>query len=146
MSVDLGELKGDSLERRYRERGAAYVARLVRRPRVLAAEQVIALLEPAVERGELPVDEAEDVALADVVIRGRRRDDNAEVYLVLEISWRVDAHDVERAVQRAALLQRAGLAAVPVVAGKAILPEAVERARELRVWQLTDGQVVVPEA
>ncbi|HXH11859.1 MAG TPA: hypothetical protein VNP04_19105 [Alphaproteobacteria bacterium] len=145
MSVDLGELKGDSLERRYRERGPAYVAQLLRRPRVLAVEQVLALLEPAVQRGELPADEAEDVALADVVIRGRRRDDEVDVYLVLEVSWRVDTHDVERAVRRAAGLQRAGLAAMPAVAGRAILPAAAERARELGVWQLTDGQIVRPE-
>jgi len=145
MSVDLGELKGDSLERRYRERGPAYVAQLLRRPRVLTVEQVLALLEPAVQRGELPADEAEDVALADVVIRGKRRDDEVDVYLVLEVSWRVDTRDVERAVRRAAGLQRAGLAAVPAVAGRAILPEAAERARELRVWQLTDGQIVRPE-
>jgi len=144
MLVDLGELKGDSLERRYRERGPAYFARLVRRARVLAGEELLDLLEAAVEQGQIPAHEAQDIALADVVIRGRRREDDTEVYLVVEVSWGVDAHDVERAARRAALLQEAGLVAVPVVAGKVILPEAVERARELRVWRLTDGQIMVP--
>jgi len=144
MLVDLGELKGDSLERRYRERGPAYFARLVRRARVLAGEELLDLLEAAVEQGQIPAHEAQDIALADVVIRGRRREDDTEVYLVVEVSWGVDAHDVERAARRAALLQKAGLVAVPVVAGKVILPEAVERARELRVWRLTDGQIMVP--
>jgi hypothetical protein len=31
------------------------------------------------------------------------------------------------------------------VAGKAVLPEAVNRAREIQVWQITDGRVVTPE-
>lgn len=44
------------------------------------------------------------------------------------------------------LLRRTGVMAMPVVAGKAILPEAASRARELQVWQLTDGQVVTPES
>lgn len=144
MLVDLGELKSDSLERRYRERGPAYFARLVRQARVLAGEELLDVLEAAVEQGQIPAHEAQDIALADVVIRGRRREDDTEVYLVVEVSWGVDAHDVERAARRAALLQEAGLVAVPVVAGKVILPEAVERARELRVWRLTDGQIMVP--
>lgn len=86
------------------------------------------------------------MALADLVIRGRRREDNAEVFLVVEVSWGVGPYDVERAAHRAELLRRTGVMAMPVVAGKAILPEAASRARELQVWQLTDGQVVTPES
>jgi hypothetical protein len=144
MSIDLAELKGDSLERRYRERGPAYFARLVRRPRVLAVEEVMDLLEPIVAHGALSADEADEVALADVVMRGRRQEDNAEVYLVVEVSWGVGPYDVDRAAHRAALLQRAGLVALPVVAGKVVLPQAASRAQELRVWQVTDGQVLTP--
>jgi hypothetical protein len=145
MTIDLADLKGDSLERRYREHGPAYFGRLVRRSRVLGAEEVMDLLEPVVEQGELSALEADEVALADLVIRGRRREDDTEVYLVVEVSWGVGPYDVERAAHRADLLRRAGLLALPVVAGKAVLPEAASRARELRVWQLTDGQVVTPE-
>jgi hypothetical protein len=146
ITIDLADIKGDSLERRYREHGPAYFARLVRSSRVLGAEEVMDLLEPVVERGELSALEADEVALADLVIRGRRREDNTEVYLVVEVSWGVGPYDVERAAHRADLLRRAGWLAMPVVAGRAVLPEAASRARELRVWQLTDGQVVTPES
>ena len=145
MSIDLAELKGDSLERRYRERGPAYFARLVRRPRVLAVQEMLDLLEPVVERGELSAEEVDEAALADMVVQGRRREDNAGVYLVVEVSWGVGPYDVERAAHRAELLRRAGLLAMPVVAGKAVMPEVARRARELQVWQVTDGQVVTPE-
>jgi hypothetical protein len=74
-----------------------------------------------------------------------RREDDAEVYPVVEISWDVSSFDVVRAAHRAVLLRRAGLLALPVVAGKAVLPEAVNRAREMQVWQITDGQVATPE-
>jgi hypothetical protein len=139
-------LKDDILERRYRERGPAYFDRLVRRSRVLTAEEVMDLLEPAVEQGELSALEADEVALADLVIRGRRREDNTEVYLVVEVSWGVGLYDVERAAHRADLLRRTGWLATPVVAVRTVLPEASNRARELRIWQLTDGQMVTPES
>jgi hypothetical protein len=145
VTLDLADLKGDSHERRCREHGPAYFGRLVRRSRVLTAAEVMDLLEPIVERGELSALEADEVALADLVIRGRRREDNTEVYLVVEVSWGVGPYDMERVAHRAELLRRTGVLAMPVVAGKAILPEAARRAQEPRVWQLTDGQVAVPE-
>lgn len=48
--------------------------------------------------------EAGDIVLADVLPRGRRRDDNTEVYVVVEVSWRADPYDVEQAVRHATLL------------------------------------------
>ena len=48
---DVGELKGDSLERRYRERAVAYFGRLLRRVRVLSLEELSTLLDEAVARG-----------------------------------------------------------------------------------------------
>jgi hypothetical protein len=138
-------LKDDMLERRYREHGPAYFCRLVRRSRVMTAAAMMDLVEPIVEHGELSAIEADEVALADLVIRGRRREDDAEIYLVVEVSWGVGPYDVERAAHRAELLRRTGVMAMPVVAGKAVLPEAASRARELQVWQLTDGQAVTPE-
>ena len=56
------------------------------------------------------------------------------------------SYDVEHAAHWAYLLRRVGWSTAPVVAGKTVLPEAASRARELRVWQLTDGQVVTPES
>ncbi|GIX49765.1 MAG: hypothetical protein KatS3mg131_3976 [Candidatus Tectimicrobiota bacterium] len=142
--IDVGELKGDSLERRYRERAGAYFARLLRRPRLLPEEELEAVLETAVARGLLSEAEAHDVTWADLLVRGRRRDDDAEVVLVVEVSWGVGPHDVEQAAQRAALLSRAGLPALPVVAGKTITPEAARLAQARQVWQVLDGQMVVP--
>ena len=142
MTIDLADLKGDSLERRYREHGPAYFGRLVQRSRVLGAEEVMDLLESVVEQGQLSALEADEVALADLVIRGKRREDDAKVYLVVDVSWGVGPYNVERAAHRVELLRRAGVSALSVVAGKVVLPEAAGLARQLGVWQLTDGYVV----
>jgi hypothetical protein len=145
LTVDVGELKGDSLERRYRERAPAYFARLVRRTRLVSGEELAGLLEGAVTQQLLSEEEAEQVGLADLILHGQRRADDRDVYLVVEVSWGVGPHDVERAAARAALLDKAGLPAMPVVAGKSVTRDAVALARTLAVWQVTDGQVIPPD-
>jgi hypothetical protein len=145
LSTDVAELKGKSLEAEYRSKVSAYFGRLVRRVHLLSQDELATLLEDAVDRGELSEDQLEDVVLADVIVRGKRRGDGADVFLVVEVSWGVGLHDVERAVRRAALLAQIGTPAWPVVAGKWITPDAAQMARASRVWQVTDGRAVPPE-
>lgn len=110
---------------------------------MLTVEELAALLDEAVARGALSEAEAEDVTWADLVVRGQRRKDGTEVYLVVEIAWGIGPQDVERAAHRAALLTRVGMPTLPVVAGKTITDEATRLAQARQVWQLTDGQAVL---
>ena len=146
LKIDVGDLKGDNLERRYREKAPAYFGRLVRRMHVLSAEELAGLLEDAVEQGQLTDAEKDEAILTDVVVRGRYQGSGAEVYLVIEVSWGVGVHDVERAVQRAAVLGKLGIPALPVVAGKAVTAQAEQLAHEQHVWQVIDGQAVSPQS
>ncbi|HZA28834.1 MAG TPA: hypothetical protein VE735_04435 [Gammaproteobacteria bacterium] len=146
LKIDVGDLKGDNLERRYREKAPAYFGRLVRRMRVLSAEELAGLLEDAVEQGQLTDAEKDEAILTDVVVRGRYQGSGAEVYLVIEVSWGVGVHDVEWAVQRAAVLGKLGIPALPVVAGKAVTAQAEQLAHEQHVWQVIDGQAVSPQS
>jgi polyhydroxyalkanoate synthesis regulator phasin len=142
----VGTLRGESLERRYQARVFAYFGRVLRRAHALTSDEIAVLVEGAVESGVLSDEEAQQVALADVVVRGRRMTDGSTVYLVVEVSVGVGIGDVQRAVERAALLARTGVTALPAVAGEWILPDAADMARGLRVWQVTDGRVAIPEA
>ncbi len=117
---------------------------LIRRTHVLSGEELDTLLEGAVAQGQLSEAEADEILLADLLLRGRRRADNAEVYVVVEISWKIDPYDVERSVRRAALLSRLGTPALPAVAGKEVIDEAASLASMLHVWQLTNGQARPP--
>jgi hypothetical protein len=146
LKIDVGDLKGDNLERRYREKAPAYFGRLVRRMRVLSAEELAGLLEDAVEQGQLTEAEKDEAILAGVVVRGRYQGSGAEVYLVIEVSWGVGVHEVERAVQRAAVLGKLGIPALPVVAGKAVTAQAEQLAHQKHVWQVIDGQAVFPQS
>ena len=141
---DVGELKGQSLEAAYRSKGPAYFCRLLRRPHVLTPDELTALIEDARDSGVLSEVDARQLYETDLVVRGRRPEDGAEVFLVVEVSWGVGPYDVERAAQRAVLLSRTGLATIAVVAGQRILPEAAALARQAQVWQITDGQAIPP--
>jgi hypothetical protein len=144
LTNDMAEVKGIVLELRYRDRAYAYFAPLIRRTRVLSGDELDALLEGAIAQGQLSEAEADELLLADLLLRGRRRADNSEVYLVVEVSWKVDPYDVERSVRRAALMSRIGIPAVPVVAGREVLAEAANLADMLQVLQLTNGQAIPP--
>jgi hypothetical protein len=141
---EVGDLKGMALEDRYRDRAFAYFSGLIRRSHVIFGDELVALLEEAVTRGALSEEGADEVGRADVVVRGRRRDDDAEVYLVVEVSWGIGIDDVERAVRRAALLAQLGLQTIPVVAGQSITDGAVELSRAMHAWQVLDGRVIAP--
>ena len=140
----VGDLKGIILESRYYNRAFAYFSRLVRRAHALSGDELHAMLEPAINQGLLSEEGADEVLQADVVVRGRQRDDGAEIYLVVEVSWGIGTGDVERAVRRASLLAQTGVQTLPVVAGERITDEAAELARAMRAWQVLDGQALPP--
>ncbi|MGC8963577.1 MAG: hypothetical protein ACP5LK_06455 [Candidatus Bipolaricaulaceae bacterium] len=137
--ADVGELKGISLELRWRERAPAYLAKLLRRARLIPDSELMELLDSEKVRSLLSEEEREDLLLADFVVWGRRKADEGEVYLVGEVSWVVDCADVERARRRADLFSRLGITAFPVVAGRTITEEADHLARERKVLRFLDG-------
>lgn len=142
---DFAQLNGDNLERRYRERAHAYFGRLLRKGRVLGPDELSDLLEEAADRDVLSQSDRDEVAWADVIMRGRWRADGRQVMVLAEVSWVVDRNDVRRAVDRAALLARLGTPVVPVVAGDSVTERAADMARSRNVWQILDGRLVEPD-
>ena len=145
LTDDVGTLKGKSLEADYRVKGPAYFSRVVRRPHVLTSDELITMVEDARDRGVLSDTDAQEIYDADVVVQGRRPEDGAIVYLVVEVSWGVGPHDVDRAAPRAALLARVGVTALPAVAGARVTADARHLARTHKVWQVIDGYAIPPE-
>lgn len=145
LTDDVGDLKGSDLERRYRERAPAYFDDLLRRIYVLSAQELAALLDEPVAKGVLSQAERKDLLMSDVVVRGRRRKDDGEAYLVVEVSVGIGKGDVERAVRRAEVLSRAlEQPSMAVVAGEWITPKAEQQARQWGVWRVLDGRALAP--
>ncbi|MDR7413518.1 MAG: hypothetical protein QN202_05010, partial [Armatimonadota bacterium] len=139
----VGALKGENLERRYRERAASYFQRVLRRIRVLDHQQLGLLLDDAVDQGRITPDERAQVLEADVVVAGLA--DGREVYLLAEVSGTITAHDVRRARARAAALEKAtGYPVLPAVAGEHLSDDRETQQEATAVWRVLDGRVEPP--
>ena len=140
MRQDIGALKGPTKEWFYRDRAAAIFGRLLTAGQD-ATQEVIRHLRAAQQASRLSAEEYQSVLNADLLWSGKLWDTGEEVVLVLEASWKVHENDVERAVQRAEVLRRAGLKALPVTAGEE-WPQQVEAlALRERVVITRDGRV-----
>ena len=140
MRRDIGVLKGSTKESFYRNRAAAIFGRLLTAGQD-ATQEAIRHLRAAEQANRVSAKEYQSVLNADLLWSGKLWDTGEEVILVLEASWKVHENDVERAVQRAEVLRRAGLKALPVTAGEE-WPQQVEAlALRERVVITQDGRV-----
>ncbi|MGC8783910.1 MAG: coiled-coil domain-containing protein [Armatimonadota bacterium] len=136
---DVGRMKEFYLEQRYYSRAAMYFGRLVRRTRTVAYDDLCHILDEALEQGILTEEERDDLIQTDVVVRGRRRTDGEDVYLIVEVSWGIGPHDVERAARRARTFTKLGWQTMPVVAGGWANTDARAAAQQDGVVVLLDG-------
>lgn len=132
---DVAELKGDNFERRVRERTPAYFGRIIRRCKIIQLEELVDMLDDAVESNLISEEERNDVLNIDVVMAGVLKEDKEKkVAVVAEVSWKVDRTDVERAFKRSRVIERVlGLPAISVVIGKEFTEGAISLAEELNV-------------
>ena len=151
MKIDIAALKGDvadiknglayligsDLEVKLHRRARARLSQDLglRRPEIMQSQ----LLEPAPELAR-PVDDAyqsgvitaeQDARITetDFVLRAQRRDDPATVWIAVEVSATIDAHDVQRARETAdALAAVFGTDTIAVASGYWIDPRDQQRA------------------
>ena len=134
----VAKLEGKALEQDYRDKAGAYFGRLMRRVRVVSQETLADFLEDY-----LSPEEIEDALRIDLVVKGRPRifSEPEEVWLAIEASVVVDAHDVTRAVRRASLIQKSGQRTLAVVAGERATEGAAAAAQEQKVVMLRNGTI-----
>ncbi|HVC31622.1 MAG TPA: hypothetical protein VND24_10580 [Steroidobacteraceae bacterium] len=141
----IGSVEGEALELRFARRAPAYFSRLARRLKVIEPSDLADLLDNAVDEGRLTEAERQKVLAADVVVSGRRREDQVDIYLLVEVSAGIGHSDVERAADRAAILLKLGRPVTPLVAGYWINPEAEAQAAALGVLPILTRRKPVPE-
>ncbi len=137
LEIDMAEVRGIVLELRYREKAASYFGRWMRKPRVVDFSDIWDDMEQ-----KLSPDEVRELSNVDLLVRGQlpREKGGGEVWLAIEVSGVVNKHDIERALERAELLRKAGLKAVPVVAGHSPLnTEIAEMIANNHVALLVNG-------
>ncbi len=130
-------MRGILLEMQYRSKAPAFFGYWLRKVRVMDVGLVLDELEDRLSREEI-----ERLLPLDLLVRGQlpRQQGGEEVWLAVEVSNVIDENDVVRAVERAGLLRKAGLRAVPVVAGRVVASGDVASLLETqRVASLLNG-------
>jgi DNA repair exonuclease SbcCD ATPase subunit len=130
------DIRGKLLEIEYRNKIGAIFGGRLRKPRVVDAGDVWDML-----RDQLGEAEIRRIVAADLIVRGGllRAQGEGELWLVVEVSSVIDRNDVARAAERAALLRKADLMVVPVVAGQRLTQGAVTLAEEFGVAIARNG-------
>ena len=162
METDIAELKAGQRQTNSRLgnlTGSVYEQRIVRRFRSIArrhldindaqvlqatgqphAPELKAATDHAEDQNLIDYDEMEALDEADIIASGRRRN-GSPVFVVVEVSETADDNDIDRAEERAAILQRATQqASVAVVIGKDISDTNRQRAARQEVNVIILGE------
>ena len=138
LEVQMGEVRGWTLEQRYRTHAPAYFGRFLQQVQAVNLGRLADALRERLEEREMA-----EVLLSDLILTGRLHTParSSAIWVVLEVSTVVDREDVERAQRRAMLLRQARYPAVAVAAGTEATASARRAASEGEVALLLDGRV-----
>jgi len=136
----LQTVRGTALEQKYTLHAAGYFGKWLRRIKVIHPHGVMPEFEELLD-SRLSEKEADDILLLDVILRGnlKRPETRPEIYLAMEVSVTIEPHDIQRAQVRSALLRKAGLPALPVVAGERLNEEADALAHSTPIVVVQNG-------
>ncbi|GIV04635.1 MAG: hypothetical protein KatS3mg016_0210 [Fimbriimonadales bacterium] len=135
----VAELKGDSEELKARRRIPSVLGRHFKILRIYDSEQLYPLIGETLVLDE---EDATELLYADLFVQAQTKMTRQEYWLVIEVSWGVGVGDVNRAHERAAILQKHGYSAMGVAMGRTVTREAERRAKALGVLIARDGTLV----
>lgn len=131
------DLRGQSYEQKIRDRADAIFGYFMKRGRKMRNE-IGDYLEEAEEKDQISEDEHEQVLASDLLWGGKLKKSKEELFLVVEVSWQAEEHDLQRAYNRSNILRSIGIESLPVVAGINWTPELAEQALDLGVVIVND--------
>ncbi|MEM7538653.1 MAG: hypothetical protein AAF639_41180 [Chloroflexota bacterium] len=140
LQSSVAKLKGDNYENQVLNKMDSIFGFVLRRGRK-ARNEISDHLDEAEESGVISEHESEQVHSSDILWQGISKKTKQPLFLVGETSWLAELHDVERAVKRTQIAQRAGLQAVSMVAGQKWTQEAIEAAQAHNVVRVREFSI-----
>ena len=150
LKADVGTLKGSDLERRARESilNIAKDELNLTRGRILLARgrdtapSLLDSINTAEENGLITEQQADNVLVADIIIRARRADDKQYVHAVFEVSRTIRLSDIQRSHDRAATVAAAtNEHTIAAVIGDVVQPPQQAQADAIGVQVLTPAML-----
>ncbi len=142
-SNDVSTLKGWGLENLCERHPELFAAGLqLRSAELIPTTTIIDIANAAHERGIINRDQRASITSADVYFYGRTDADDTPACLLVQVSFAVKSHDVQRAFDQAGILseiirqyqpRHINGKAIPVVSGTVIDPDASDLAADLGV-------------
>ena len=137
---DLGYVKGIFFEQNVSKHAPAIFGRYLKRGRDVTGK-ILELAQEAADEGKISDAQYNRLAFTDILWGGKVTAAQAELVLVIEVSWKAGTYDIERVVEAVKILRSIGLQALPVVAAKEWTEATKELAARQGVVQVTDRLV-----
>ena len=103
---EFGKFKGSDLERKVRDKFAAYFGRILRKSKLIDLNRLIDEIDEAEEKGIITEKERDSLFDLDLVVSGELRESRKPVYLAVEVSYSLYKDDIKRSLDRSNALYK----------------------------------------
>jgi hypothetical protein len=107
MDKDVSPLKGKWLEMETKKNVHSFFSEYLSDVKLVGQKKIKKVLSLAVEKGTISKEEMEDVLRLDLIVEGTLLSTKEPVLVAVEVSYKISGYDVQRAVKRAKILQKA---------------------------------------
>jgi len=130
------ELKGWQLEHKVFINICSYLGSYIgiRKCKIKDKSELFDELDEYVEKGIISQEEENDVSELDLIVSGILKNTKEEVYIAIEISYKIGNNDIDRVIRRKEILERVyKKKVIPLIVGKEILKKLKVKLKNLNV-------------
>jgi chromosome segregation ATPase len=130
------ELKGWQLEHKVFINICSYLGSYIgiRKCKIKDKSELLEELDEYVEKGIITEEEENDVIELDLIVSGILKETKEEVYVAIEISYKIGNYDIERVIRRKEILEKVyKKKVIPLIIGKEISNKLKSKLKKLNV-------------
>jgi hypothetical protein len=134
--ISIQELKGWQLEHKVFINICSYLGSYIgiRKCKIKDKSELLEELDEYVEKGIISEEEENDVIELDLIVSGILKETKEEVYVAIEISYKIGNYDIERVIRRKEILERVyKKKVIPLIIGKEISNKLKSKLKKLNV-------------
>ena len=132
--ISMQELKGWQLEHKVRVNICAYLGRYIKKCRIKDKGKMADELDEYVEKNIISDYERDEVLSLDILVSGISKRTKEEIYIAIEVSYKIGDYDIERVIRRKEILERVyKKEVIPIIIGREISDKTEIKLKNLNV-------------